>query len=294
MPAMALSSRHLAALAMLGAVAIYGTNFAISRHAILNGLTANDMTALRFLFSGVVLLPFLLRWGLKDCAGIGWSNGLVLTVSCGLPMTLLMLNGLALAPAAHGSAIAPGTVTVIGAIGGYLMFNAKLSRLAMLGIGVVIVGLFLIGLAGTTSGSKNVILGDLCFFGVGLIWGGYPLLLQLWRVDPLRATAVLAVLSMFAFLPWYIVYGDSQLLRVPAWMVLLHGINQGILNVIVGLWLWGWAVKKVGAASAGRFPPLIPVIGTLSAIPLLGEIPGALQWAGIALIVTGLAISTRK
>jgi drug/metabolite transporter (DMT)-like permease len=291
---MALSSRHLAALAMLGAVTIYGTNFAISRHAVLNGLTPNDMTALRFAFSGVVLLPFLLRWGLRNCAGIGWGRGIVLTISSGLPMTLLMLNGLALAPAAHGSAIAPGTVTVIGAIGGYLLFGARLSRAAILGIGIVLAGLFLIGLAGTTSGARDVILGDLCFLGVGLIWGGYPLLLQLWRVDPLRATAVLAVLSMFAFWPWYLVFGDSQLLAVPIWVVALHGINQGILNVIVGLWLWGWAVKKVGAAGAGRFPPLIPVIGTLSAIPLLGELPGPLQWMGIALIVSGLVISARK
>ncbi|MGL5448135.1 MAG: DMT family transporter [Rhabdaerophilum sp.] len=291
---MALASRHLAALAMLGAVMIYGTNFAISRHAVLNGLTPNDMTALRFGFSGLVLLPFLLRWGVKDCAGIGWGRGLVLTISSGLPMTLLMLNGLALAPAAHGAAIGPGTVTIIGAIGGYFLFGARLSRAAMLGIAIVVIGLFLIGLAGTTSGARNVILGDLCFLGVGLIWGVYPLLLQLWRVDPLRATAVLAVLSMLAFWPWYLVFGESQLLKVPAWVVLLHGINQGILNVIVGLWLWGWAVKTAGTASTGRFPPLIPVIGTLTAIPLLGELPGPLQWAGIALIVTGLAISTRK
>jgi drug/metabolite transporter (DMT)-like permease len=99
---------------------------------------------------------------------------------------------------------------------------------------------------------------------------------------------------MLMFTPWYLTFGDSQLLAVPVWVLLLHGVNQGILNVIVGLWLWGWAVKKVGAANAGRFPPLIPVIGTLSAIPLLGELPGPLQWAGIALIVAGLAISAWK
>ncbi|MBN8534891.1 MAG: DMT family transporter [Rhizobiales bacterium] len=291
---MALSSRHLAALAMLGAVTIYGTNFAISRHAVLNGLTPNDLTALRFAFSGLVLLPSLLRWGLTDCAGIGWGRGIVLTISSGLPMTLLMLNGLALAPAAHGAAIAPGTVTVVGAIGAYLLFGARLSGAAMAGIGVVLSGLFLIGLAGTTSGARNVVLGDLCFLGVGLIWGVYPLLLQHWRVDPLRATAVLAVFSMLIFGPWYLAFGNSQLLAVSIWVVIVHGVNQGILNVIVGLWLWGWAVKKVGAANAGRFPPLIPVIGTLSAIPLLGELPGLLQWMGIALIVTGLMISARK
>ena len=291
---MALSSRHLAYLAMLGAVTIYGTNFAISRHAVLNGLTPNDLIALRFATAGLLLLPLFLRWGWRDCAGIGWGRGLALTITSGLPMTLLMINGLALAPAAHGSSIGPGTVTVIGAVGGYLMFGVRPSRLGIIGIGIVLTGLALIAIAGTTSGSRNIILGDLCFFGVGLFWGGYPLLLQRWKVDALRATAVLSVLSMGMFLPWYLTMASSHLGAVPLWVSLGHAFNQGVLNVIVGLWLWGWAVEKIGAAQSGRFPPLIPVIGTFFAIPMLGEIPGPLQLAGVACIVTGLVLTTRK
>ena len=118
---MPLSPRGLAALAMLGAVAIYGANFAISRHAVLNGFTVLDMTALRFGVAAVLLFPlFLKAGGFRDCAGIGWGRGLVLTLSSGLPMTLLMMQGLSLSPAAHGASIGPGTVTVIGAVGGWL------------------------------------------------------------------------------------------------------------------------------------------------------------------------------
>jgi drug/metabolite transporter (DMT)-like permease len=292
---MNLSPRAIATLAMLGAVSIYGTNFAISRHAVTHGLTPHDMTALRFTVSGLLLLPLLLRWGLRDAAGIGWGRGLVLSFLSGLPLTLFMMQGLALAPAAHGATIAPGTVTVIGAIGGFLMFGARPARLGVLGIAIVVLGLALIAIAGTTSGSRNIVLGDLCFFGVGLIWGFYPLLLQLWKVDGLRATAVLAVVSMVLFLPYYLLTGGhANLMTVPLWIVLAHAFNQGVLNVIVGLWLWGLAVEKVGAAQSGRFPPLIPVIGTLTAIPLLGELPGPLQWLGIGLIVTGLVLTTRR
>ncbi|MCZ8183389.1 MAG: DMT family transporter [Beijerinckiaceae bacterium] len=289
---MTLSRRSLAILAMLGAATIYGTNFAISRHGIQNGMTPNDMTFVRFLVAGIILLPLFVRSGLRDCAGIGWGRGLVLTVMSGLPMTLLMMQGLAWSPAAHGAAIGPGTVTVIGAIGGWLMFGNKPGWTVILGIAIVVAGLAMIGLAASTSGSRNVLLGDLCFFGVGLIWGGYPLMLQLWKVDPLRATAVLSVLSAVAFSPWYLLAGGSNLLNVNFWVVALHAINQGVINVVIGLWLWGFAVREVGAALSGRFPPLIPVIGTLTAIPLLGEIPGAIQWAGIALIVGGLMVTT--
>jgi drug/metabolite transporter (DMT)-like permease len=283
-----------AVFAMLGAVLIYGTNFAISRHGIQSGLTSMDMTLLRFVVAGTVLLPLFIKAGIGDCAGIGWGRGLVLTVISGLPMTLLMMVGLSMAPAAHGASIAPGTVTVIGAVGGLLMFGVRPAPTVIAGIGVVLCGLICIGIAGGTSGSWSVVLGDLCFLGVGLIWGGYPLLLQLWKVDALRAAAAMSVISMALVLPLYAAVGGGNIAHVPLTTVLIHGVNQGIFNMIVGLWLWGFAVKTLGAAQSGRFPPLIPVIGTLTAIPLLGEWPKPLQILGVSLIVAGLLLTAYR
>jgi drug/metabolite transporter (DMT)-like permease len=84
----------------------------------------------------------------------------------------------------------------------------------------------------------------------------------------------------------------SNLAAVDPLVVVLHALNQGLLNLILGLWLWGSAVRTLGAAEAQRFPPLIPVVGTLLAIPVLGEWPGPLQAAGVALIVGGLAVAS--
>ncbi|CAN1564641.1 RhaT Permeases of the drug/metabolite transporter (DMT) superfamily [Rhabdaerophilaceae bacterium] len=292
---MTFSSRQLATLAMLGAVAIYGTNFAVSRHGILYGLTPNDLTALRFGVASVLLAPLFLRaGGFADCAGIGWGRALILTLTSGLPMTLLMMQGIALSPAAHGASIAPGTVTVVGVIGGLLLFGVKPSRNTLIGIAVVLAGLTTITVAAGSSDSRNILLGDLCFLGVGLIWGSYPLLLQRWKVDALRACAVMAILSALVFLPWYGLEGFANLAKLPLSVVAFHAVNQGILNMVVGLWLWGYAVKLIGAASAGQFPPLIPVIGTLTAIPLLGEWPGPMQWIGVALIIGGLVVAAQK
>ncbi len=143
------------------------------------------------------------------------GQGLILTLSSGLPMTLLMMQGLSMSPAAHGASIGPGTVTVIGALGGWMIFGVNPGKRGLMGIAVVIGGLALIALAATTSGARNVLLGDLCFFGVGLLWGGYPLLLQLWKVDALRATAVLAVLSRAAVLALVSLQRAERLLALP-------------------------------------------------------------------------------
>ena len=283
-------NRRLGILAMLGAVAIYGANFGISRHALLNGLTPDDLVALRYGIAGTLLLPVFIRRGIADCAGIGWRRGIVLAIMSGVPMALLMNTGLAMAPASHAAAIGPGTVTVIGVIGSMVLFGVKPSRPIVIGIGVVLAGLAAIGVAGSRTGGPSILVGDLLFLATGLLWGFYPLLLQKWNVGAMTSTAIVSVLSL-VYIPVYALFLAPRILAVDPWVVLFHGINQGLLNVILGLWLWGHAVRVLGAATAQRFPPLIPVAGTLLAIPILGEWPPPLQAVGVALIVAGLGLA---
>jgi drug/metabolite transporter (DMT)-like permease len=285
----------LACLGMGLSVLIYGANFAISRHGLLNGLSNHDMLALRFFTAGTLLLPVFFAGGipkaLGTCAGIGWGRGLALVVMSGFPMSYLMITGLTLAPAAHGATIGPGTVTVIGVLGSVVLFGAVITRNLVLGIAMVLTGLGALAWYGNANAASGVIWGDLCFLGVGLVWGGYPLAIQYWKLDGLKATAIVSVVSML-YLPVYALFYFRGFDVAPWWVIVLHGLNQGVLNVIVGLWIWGWAARVLGAATVGRFPPLIPVTGTLLAIPILNEIPGPLQVSGILLIVGGLWLTT--
>jgi drug/metabolite transporter (DMT)-like permease len=279
---------------MLCCVLIYGSNFAISRHAVLNGLSTDDLVMLRFLTAGLILLPFFLRkGGFIDCAGVGWQKGLAITLMSGLPMTMLMIGGLSLAPAAHGATITPGTVVVIGSIASVVLLGSRVSLPLVLGIGIVLVGLACMGLSSSGSSGPDVLKGDLMFLATGLLWGLYPTMIQRWRIEGLHATAILAVVSLVIFAPWYLWSGSAFWVK-PWDAVLFHAVNQGILNVVVGLWLWAWAASIMGAGAAGRFPALIPVVGTLSAIPLLGEWPVPLQLAGMGLVVIGLLLSAKK
>jgi drug/metabolite transporter (DMT)-like permease len=280
--------RQLAVMAMLASVTIYGANFVVSRHAVLNGFTPYDLAALRFGFAGLILLPlFVKAGGFGTCAGIGWGKGLLLAVMSGAPMSLLQMTGVSLAPAAHGATIGPGLVSVMSVVGGAWLFGAVLSVRAKIGLGIVLAGLLCFALGSGFSAAPDVIKGDLCFLLMALIWGCYPLALQKWKLDALTATSVLSVLSL-AYLPVYWLFLPSNLASIPLWIVAAHAFNQAILNMIIGLWLWGFAARTVGASSSGRFPPLIPVIGTLAAIPVLGEWPGPFQATAILLIVGGL------
>lgn len=289
-----LSTRSIAFSGMALCMLIYGSNFVFSRHALLNGLTTHDMIALRFLVAGIMLLPiFLAANGWRDCAGIGWPRGILLACMSGVPLSYLMMTGLSLAPAAHGASIGPGTVTVIGVFGSALLFGARLTPQLVAGIAVVLCGLATLAYAGSQSAGPHVLLGDLFFLIMAGIWGWYPLLVSKWKLDALRATAVVCVLSML-YLPLYYVLFFNGFAGV-SWLTLaLHGFNQGVLNTVVGLWIWGWATKVLGGTVTGRFPPSMPVIGTVLAIPVLGELPTSLQWLGVALIVAGLVLAALR
>ncbi len=286
--------RRLAILAMIASVTIFGVNFVISRHAMLNGFTPYDLAALRFGGAGLLLMPLFLRaGGFANCAGVGWGKGVALAVMSGAPMSMLQMVGLSLAPAAHGATIGPGMVVTISLVGGAMLFGAKLSRQAILGLLVVMAGLAFFAMGAGAAPSRNVIIGDICFVLMALIWGGYPLALQKWKIDALLATAILCVLSM-AYLPVYWLFLPSSLANIPLWLIVAHAFNQAVLNMIVGLWLWGWAARTIGASEAGRYPPLIPVIGTLTAIPVLAEWPGPFQTIAVVLIVLGLVVMSWK
>lgn len=284
------SARWFAVAAMLGAMLIFGSNFAISRYATQHGFSVYDIVFLRTGLAGPILLPFFLRLGARDCAGVGWRRGIVLALISGAPMTLMMSYGVSLAPAAHGAALGPGTVTAVGVVYGAVLAGVLPPILTRLGLALVIAGLGAIALAGTTSGSASVVLGDLCFILTGLLWGFYPVLLHRWNVSAIQGAAICAVLSL-AYVPLYVLLLKPQLASVDLGLLIGMAVYQGILNSVVGLWLWGHGVRVLGASGTQLYPPLIPVIGTLAAIPILAEWPGPFQALGISLIVGGLALS---
>ncbi len=281
---------RLTTLAMLGAVAIFGANFAIARYATKQGLSAQDLVSLRFGTATVFLLPLFWRRGLFTCAGIGWRRGIALTFTSGAPMNLLMSTGLTYAPAAHGAALGPGTVTVVGVVYSVVISRIAPPVLTQVGLVLVLAGLVSVALAGAVSGSANVVFGDICFFLTGLLWGFYPVLTHRWRIDPMTGAAICAVLSL-PYVIWYFALGHPNLLRADPWLVLGQALFQGVVSTIIGLWLWGSAIRVVGISRTQLYPPLIPVVGAVMAVPILGEVPGPIQALGVVLIVVGLGLS---
>ena len=91
--------------AMLGGAftaIIMGGFMVISRFGVRDVFTGADLTLFRY-FSGLLLLPVVLRLDLKSLGGIGWPKAIFLTVCAGWPFNMFLMGGFNYAPAANGA-----------------------------------------------------------------------------------------------------------------------------------------------------------------------------------------------
>ncbi len=265
-------------------------SFAAARAGILEGLLAVDLIFARFIVAGLIMLPLLIRFGMRDLAGLGWRRALVLTALGGAPFALLQTGGYGFAPLAHGAVIAPSTVTIVSTIGAALFLRERLGRNHLAGAAIVLGGIVMIGWDGLMQpGGERAWLGDLMFFASSLLWAGFTLLLRHWRVPALRATAVVSVLSFLIATPVYLaVMGTAHLYALPLGFLAFQGLVQGGLQGAVTMVAYSQAVMLLGVSRAVLFPAIVPAVSVLLGIPIVGEIPTVLQVAGLSLVTLGL------
>lgn len=267
------------------------TSFAMARAGALGGLAPEDMILARGAVAGLVMLPFLIKWSLPTLAGIGWRRGLLLLLTGGPLFAFLQTGGYAYAPLAHGAVIAPSTVTVLSTLGAVVLLGEHLTRWHVVGGMTVIAGVVLVSWHSFTGSAvtDTTWIGDLMFVTSSLLWATFTVLMRKWRIDPMRATAVVAVLTALVVVPGYLVYrGFGRLTTLPADALLAQGIAQGLIQGVVTLLAYSKAIAILGVSRAVLFPAVVPAISILIGIPLVGEWPDHMQITGLALVTIGL------
>ena len=105
----------------------------------------------------------------------------------------------------------------------------------------------------------------------------------------LAAFISVGLLALAPAYAWEILSGRVIVLSAGA----LAGIAYaGVLPGFIGYIFYNRAVGEVGASTASLFIHLMPVFGTLLAAVFLAEIPQPYHYAGIALIISGIYLTT--
>ena len=271
----------LAALIWAGFPAI--TKLSMASHT----LTAWDVTALRFATAGLLTLPLFVRHGLRP---LHLSGALLLAVGAGAPYVLLTAGGLAFAPAAHMGVITPSCMLLVSTVGSWLLLGGKPTAGGIAGVLTILGGILMLGWDGLSSHGSNVWLGDAMFVLGGFLWASYTLATRAWGVPPLQATAVVAVISMLGYVPFYAAAAGSHLAAAPWKEIVIQAVFQGVLSAVVALVFYTRSVALLGAARGAVFGALVPSFALLFAIPILGEIPTRLQIVGVAVVTAGMLL----
>jgi len=127
------------------------------------------------------------------------------------------------------------------------------------------------------------------------MWSVYTIALR-WRPAGLNVMSfllVLAVIGDLCVLPFWL--GELSMGHRPQWSwdFFAAMIAVALFSSVLAYLFWNRGVAEVGANVAGLFVHLMPVFGVVLAWLFLGERMAPFHVAGIALILTGIWITSR-
>lgn len=291
LPATAPRTGRLAGIAALAVTVLIWSSFFVSLRAGARAqLRPEELALIRFAPAGLGFLPLLVRrW--QRIAAVPWPLLASILVGAGLPYFLIAGLGMRHAPVADGSTLIPGTLPLLVAILGALLYRqhpprARLPALLLIGTGVLV-------LLALNHGQGELGQGYMLFLLGSLMWANYTLALRRSGLSPLEGAALISTGSLALLLPWLLAHPPHGLLTLPAGQLALQALVQGLGVGLISTLCYAVAISRLGAETAAAAGALTPVLASLLALPLFGELPGAGSLLGMVLIVAGVIGASR-
>jgi len=256
------------------------------------------MTFLRWLFAVAILAPFAWPHVRRDWPLVRrhWKALAVLgSVGIGTHNALAYL-GLNYTTATNG-VILNSFIPVMIVAFSWLFLRERLTPMQLGGVGVSLAGVLAILSGGSVASLVAFRLngGDLLIILSMAMWSAYTIGLR-WRPAGLHMLTFLFVLScigelaVLPFLVGELAFGRRMQLTLDNVAALAA---VGLFSSVLAYIFWNRGVEMVGANVAGLFVHLMPAFGIVLAWLFLGERLELFHVAGIALIVSGIAITSR-
>ncbi len=281
------------AFAALSVVVIWGLNFVVMKVG-LAAFSPMLLGALRFALASLPLLLFVPRpqvpW--RFVVGYGLLQGVG---QFGLLFTALYLG----MPAGLASMVLQAQVFFTALLAGPLLAERTRTH-QWVGLLVAACGLGLIASAHGSGPGEMTLMGFVLTVAAALSWAGSNVMLRLMgpsspHYEPFGFivwSSLVPVLPFFALAFWF--DGAQNVVHSLAtmeWPGVLAVAYLAFLATLVGYALWTGLFKRHPAGRVAPFSLLVPVVGLCAARYFLDERLNASQWAGAALVVTGLLVN---
>jgi len=297
MPDALVRQRTLSTLLLLVAAASWGGNWVAAR-AITWEVPPFALSFWRWAIASAILLPFAAAQLREDASLI--RRHLPALIAFGVigagGFTLLGYWGVRYTTAVNATLLNSSLPLFVVPLSWWLL-KLTVSARQLVGLALSLAGVATIISAGELQTLARLSLnpGDLLLLGGALLWAIYTVLLK-WR-PPLRPLSflftVVAAAAAFSlpFYLWEILEGGTMTVSPRTIAVIGY---LAVFPSIVAYICWNHAVAVVGPNVAGFFNPVIPVFGTLFAVTLLGEPFRHYHFAGFALVLGGVVLTSRR
>ncbi|MXO66177.1 DMT family transporter [Altericroceibacterium endophyticum] len=277
------------------ATLLWASNFVVGR-AIPDSLVPVSLSFWRWVLALPIALPFAWPHLRRD-----WS-----TIRRRLPILLLLAGagvggsntlaylGLRTTPATVALLIQSAIPVAILAFG-FLMFRDRPEKAQIAAMAFACAGVLLViqGQAPAGSGAGQTGFGSVLIVGAMLAQAFYATILRRApAIHPVSLLFTTFALAALLLLPFQLAFGTSLPLDDAKGMEALIYLATG--PSILAFFVFNRGVALIGSGKAGIFFYLMPVFGTLLAVPILGESIGMAGLAGFALVGIGFALTRLK
>jgi drug/metabolite transporter (DMT)-like permease len=287
--------RFTAWLVLIATLLLWSGNWIVAR-AVRAEVSPAVATVGRLLIVLVILLPFAIaglsrKW--RKLSARDWQVLAALGLAGGGPHLALQWLGLHYTTAASGI-LYLSTTPIFILLMSYAL-GERIRARQWTGVAISFCGVFLIATQGHPA-ALSFNRGDLMALASMVMWAGYTVLLRVRR-DPLAVIELLVMVCVFGalfMLPWlaWEALGSGRLqLTLEGALAVTYSAVGSLLLAYAG---WSYVVARLGAARAGVTLHLMPAFGVLLSALFLREYPRWFHFAGIALVLAGVALSSFK
>ncbi len=293
------NKNNLAYILLVLTTLFWSGNFIVGKAASTFEIPPFSLNFYRWLFAGLILLPFTFKEILKKKNYIFNNIGFFIV----LGITSITIFNSTVYYSLYYMQVISG-VLMISTIPVWIMFISsilgieKTNKFQILGVVLSLLGVLFIITKSDLNVIKNLAFnrGDLIMASGMFAWALYSALLKkkTYEISQITLLEVVIISGLVFLVPIYILemnFGNQIILGMPFVLTLSYVV---IFPGLASFFFWIKGIGIIGANRAGVFLHLMPVFGSIMAIVFFGEKFMIYHLLGAIFIVAGITLSNKK
>lgn len=294
---MPLANHTRSMLLLLLTMTVWGSTFMVTKELIAVW-PPFTLAFVRVIVGALVLLPFALSRktpGVRLPWGAIWSMGLI-----GVALYYLLFNTAMVYVSASQGALVQASIPAMTALVAMLWLRERASPLRWLGIALSVGGVLIVFSGSGSDGGQSSLFGSFLMFVSVVCWGLYTALAK--RVagfDSLVITTavtgtgalLLSPLAGYEIVTANLAGDGLPPLPLIGWVELLY---LGVIASGMAYLLYNASLRHLDASEVGVYTNLIPIVGVLTGVIVLGEPLSTRAIIGGLVVMLGVWITSRS